>query len=216
VTHELCALADQARAAHPGLETVIDVLDGEPATTLAGVANAGEQLVLGPGPRHPALAALWGRPGSMSLGLLRNPVVFVGREQRMLAAPITAVIHDLVDIHPVLGQALHFATEWGCAIHVVCLPASPTRRSPGWRIACEAKLFDLLATLRPQHPTVFLTAHVATDEAMVLGAPAVSAAGLLVIGTRRGASSAAIRQRHRVRRLVRSRSSAVCIVPSAD
>ena len=61
--HELIELADRTRAAHAGLETIVDVLDGEPVPTLVALANRGEQLVLGPGPQHPALAALTGGRG---------------------------------------------------------------------------------------------------------------------------------------------------------
>lgn len=108
VTRELCALATQARADHAGLTTIVDVLDGEPALTLVDLANAGEQLVLGPGPIHPALAAIQGSSGSVPLAQLRRPVVFVGRHKARQGR-VVAVIHGLRDVGPVLTQAMDFA-----------------------------------------------------------------------------------------------------------
>ena len=212
VTHELGALATQARAAHAGLDTIVDVLDGEPALTLVDLSNAGEQLVLCPAPRHPALAAIQGSSGSVPLAQLRRPVVFVGRHKAR-QGPVVAVIHGLRDVGPVLTQAMDFAAERDCGVEVLALPLNQPRRSSARIAGYEAALFDVLTDFRAWRPGIpIITARV-VPTAQQIRVQAQSAGALLVIGVPHGATPTAVMHRHRVRRLIRAGSTAVCVVP---
>ena len=150
----------------------------------------------------------------MPLGQLGNPVVFVGRQQSLEDGPITVVTHGLRGSAPVLARALDYAAEWRRDVRVVCLPPGAGHLSAGQIAAYEAALFDTLAEFRSPHPGVRITARVAATAAALSG-PALSAGALLVIGSRRGGTLAAVVQRRRVRRLIRAGRTAVCVVPTS-
>jgi Universal stress protein family len=214
VVCDMFDVAQRAQDSQPGLETIVDIIDGDPVSTLVRVSAEASQIVLGSPTDHPVSAAVQGRLGSAIASRVVVPVVLVP-QACISTGVVVAVLNGTEDAAPVLRTAVRFAAQWQCGIRVVASPRSLLRQPDDMIFGLETDVFDILAAVRRARPQLSISASVVRRADLPAEVGALAAARLLVVGRSRARAIRPSKHRSRLRRLAFGASMPVCLVPTS-
>jgi nucleotide-binding universal stress UspA family protein len=174
----LVEAAEQARAAHPGLLVMTDVVAGAPVEVLRSAAVDAALVVVGADDQSPFAEAIAGSvPGSL---LTTSPcplaVVPHGDQPGDVAAPVIAALDEAGTAQSALAYAFAAADRTGRPLTVLrCLPSGKDD---------HAGKTPMLTAFRELYPHVDVTDDVAVGDPKDVLAQRSRRAALLVLGSR--------------------------------
>ena len=177
----LAEAAGKARAAHPGLFVMTDVMAGAPVDVLRRAGVQADLVVVGADDQSPFAEAITGSvPGSL-LTTSACPLVVVPQGELPAGpdAPVIAALDEAGTAQAAIGYAFAAAARSGRPLVVLrCLPAEQGKRG------AQAEQALTLNAFRVLYPDVDITEDVAIGDPKDVLARRSRRAAVLVLGSR--------------------------------